>query len=152
MRLKSLIPPGRFFEYSRKDRLLLIEALCLLAFARLAILSVPFRRIAPLLGQTMAESPSKDPESDVRAERISWAVQTAARHTPWESKCLAQALAGKLMLKLRGIASTLYFGVAKEGEASLSAHAWLRCGERVLTGGPVSDRFTMIASFAEVRR
>ena len=82
-------------------------------------------------------------------DRISWSVNTASRHLPWECKCLAQALAGKAMLKRRGVASTLYLGVAKGGEAGLQAHAWLRCGPRILTGGPEMAGFTVISTFAE---
>jgi hypothetical protein len=54
-----------------------------------------------------------------------------------------------MMLKCRGVHSTLYLGVAKEGEKGLSAHAWLRSGTLVLTGGPGKERFTVISTFAE---
>lgn len=141
--------PGRFFRLSAPQRRFLAEAFCLLAFARFAILLIPFRGIAPFLGQVMAESASHDPENAGLADRISWAVQTAARHTPWQSKCLAQAMAAKMMLKRRKVCSTLYLGLAKEKGGAVSAHAWLRCGERILTGTPAHEQFTVVAHFAE---
>ena len=47
-----------------------------------------------------------------------------ARHTWWRSMCLEQALAGRWMLRRRGIPSTMYVGMAKRG-GNFIAHAWL---------------------------
>jgi hypothetical protein len=143
--------PGKFFNRTGADRRLFLEALGLLALTRFVILIVPFRRIAPFLGQVMAESPRHAPESEALARRISWAVLTAVRYTPWESKCLAQAITAKMMLKRRSIPSTLYLGLAIDAKDGLDAHAWVRCGNRILTGGPIHGQFTIIAHFAEIR-
>ncbi len=148
---KWLMAAGRFLKRPGADRRLLVEAFCLLALARFEILVAPFRRVTPFRGQIMAESPCLAPESEALAERISWAVQAAAHYTPWESKCLAQAMAAMMMLKRCGVGSTLYVGLAKDAKAGLSGHAWLRCGEKILTGGPVHEQFTVIAHFAESR-
>jgi hypothetical protein len=127
-----------------------MEATAWLGLARFALMAVPFRWIAPHLGQGILESPTiDDPDQGIRLQRISRAVVTTSRYTPWESKCLVQAIAAKMMLKCRGIHSTLYLGVAKEGEKELSAHAWLRSGTLVLTGAPGKERFTVVATFAE---
>jgi hypothetical protein len=132
------------------DRLLLIEALLWLGLARLAILALPFRWIAPHLGQHMAESaPSEAPQQASRLRRIAWAVRTASRHTPWESACLAQAVAGKRMLRRRGLQSTLYLGVTRNGDERLDAHAWLCSGDVILTGVHGKERFTIVSTFAE---
>jgi hypothetical protein len=61
---------------------------------------------------------------------------------------LVQALAAKIMLTRRGICSTLYLGAAKAGEG-LAAHAWLRSGSVIVTGGPGRERFTVISTFAD---
>jgi hypothetical protein len=53
------------------------------------------------------------------------------------------------MLRRRGAASTLYLGLAKDRETQLQAHAWLRCGERILTGQRGMAGFTVISTFAE---
>lgn len=141
--------PGKFFRRSGPDRRLFLRAFWLLGLARFAILAVPFRRIAPFLGEVTGESPERAPaESDALAKRISWAVETAARYTPWESRCLARAMAAKAMLRRRNVPGTLYLGLAKDSEEGLSAHAWVRCGERILTGGAGHERFTVIAQFA----
>jgi len=134
------------------ERFLLLEATFWLAVTRLALLTVPFRRIAPRLGTLQHESaatvPAKTRDS---ADRIGWAVRTIARRTPWESACLAQAISAKTMLRRRRIHSTLYLGVAKNKSQPMQAHAWLRCGDVILTGAAGHEQFTVLSSFAEQR-
>lgn len=126
----------------------LLEALVWLGLARLALLVLPFRRIAPWLGTQMAQTEeSATPQEEALAQEIGWAVRAAARRTPWQSACLAQAISGKAMLRRRGVASTLYLGLARGEGGALQAHAWLRCGRAVVTGGDYSD-YTVMASFA----
>jgi hypothetical protein len=140
----------KFLNLPCADRNCLIEAAFWLGCARLAIVILPFRRIAPFLGRNMAQSLEAEESANRELlDKISWAVTTASRQLPWECLCLAQALAGKAMLKRRGVTSTLYLGLAKDEEASLRAHAWLRCGNRILTGEREMAEFTIIASFAE---
>lgn len=140
----------KFLNLPCADRNCLIEAAFWLGCARLAILLLPFRRIAPFLGRNMAQSPEVEEVANRELlDRISWAVTSASRHLPWDCLCLAQALAGKAMLKRRGMTSTLYLGLAKDDDADLQAHAWLRCGNRILTGEREMAGFTIIATFAE---
>jgi hypothetical protein len=139
---------AKFLRRSRPDRRLLLEALALLCWARLLIMLVPFRRIAPRLGRPLAESPAEVAETDLRlALRIAWAVQAVARHVPFGFVCLPQAMAAKLMLHRRGVRSTLYLGLQREGESKLTAHAWLRVGDRIISGRTESAGHTAIVSF-----
>jgi hypothetical protein len=98
----------------------------------------------------MRESPDTDrPEQQAAVERVSWAVQTMSGCTPWESNCLAQAIAAKRMLQQFEIPSTLYLGVARKDSEELEAHAWLRSGTVVVTGARERVRFTVVSTFAE---
>ena len=141
---------NKFFRLPNYDRWLFLEAAFWLGIARLSLLILPFRWIAPYLGRHMAESPEgmeKNWEDFV--VRVSWAVQKASRHLPWECRCLVQAMAGKGMFKLRGIPSTLYLGMAKDGEDKFKAHAWLRSGDVLITGEQDMNLFTVVSTFAE---
>lgn len=120
-----------------------------LGLSRLMIKTVPFRRIAPMLGHTMGETPSHQSLKTDLPSQIAWAVRTASRYTPWESKCLAQALAARMMLKRRQFPTTIYLGVLKDDKAGLKAHAWIRCGERILTGAQGRQQFTVVATFGD---
>ena len=143
---------GKFLRLSSSDRLLFVEAVIWLGIARLAVLVMPFRWIAPFLGRHMAESPqTTESEQKEIAERISRVVQTVSRHMPWECKCLTQAIACKNMLKRRGLQTTLYLGVAKGGEGNLKAHAWLRSGDMIVTGARGMDQCAVVSTFAEVK-
>ena len=105
-----------------RDRWVLVEATAWLGLARMAVLTLPFKRIAPYLGARMAVAPEE--LSDKWAEdarRVGWAIRATAPHTPWRSNCLAQGIAGKAMLRRRGIPSTLYLGIAKGQETSGAA-------------------------------
>ena len=141
---------AKFTRLSWSERILLLEASLWLGIARLAIRVFPFPLIARQLGSHMAESSEADaPAHFKHLQHISWAVVAMSRRLPWECKCLVQAIAGKKMLQRRGIASTLYLGVAKKGETDLIAHAWLRCGSMTLTGARGKELFTVVSTFAE---
>jgi hypothetical protein len=128
---------------------LLPEAAACLVVARLAVWLVPFRRLAAGLGDTMAESPSTvTPAQSGTAASIGRFVQGLGERLPGMRKCLVQALAASWMLQRRRIPSTLYFGVAKDAEADLQAHAWVRVGTQVLTGARERHDFTVVATFA----
>lgn len=81
-------------------------------------------------------------------QQVAWAIRAVSRRTPWQSNCLAQAVAGQLMLRRRRIAGTLYIGVMKNGADALAAHAWLRSHEIIVTGGGQLDRYRVIACFS----
>jgi hypothetical protein len=134
---------------SGKEWRLLVEAGGLLVAARLAVWLVPFRRLAAHLGDEMAESPADDTEAQrAAAAPIGRAVRTLGRRLPWMSQCLVQAVSATWMLQRRRIPSTLYFGVAKDSNGKVTAHAWVRCGTQVLTGAKERHEFSVVATFA----
>lgn len=134
------------------DRLLLIEAWLYLGAARLALLAVPFRYIAPHLGVQIRPTAVEPPGSEAvppEARRLAGAVEIMSRHTPWESACLAQAMAGKWMLRRRGLFSRLYLGTKKEPSGELKAHAWLQSADEILIGGAGHETFVVLSAFAD---
>ncbi len=131
---------------------LLPEALILLAVMRLMVLLVPFQRIASLLGLSPAPllKPLVSPSQQLKvADSVGWAIRAMASRTPWESACLTQALAGMVMLQRRKIPALLFLGVAKSsaGPEKTAAHAWLTCGDAIITGGGDHEKYVVISSF-----
>ncbi len=141
---------GKFFKLSRADRRRFMEAALWLGIFRAAILFVPFKALAGRLGKHMAETAGTPPDAATRREMtaVARALQTMGRHLPWHSSCLVQAAAGKRMLDRRRIPATLYLGAAQEENGRLIAHAWLRSGDVILTGGAAKDRYTVVSTFA----
>ena len=140
----------KFRQLSWTERWLLVEAALWLTVVRLILHLVPFRRLAPHLGDVNQESPmAVAPQVSQTAVQVGWAVRAVARRTPWESACLAQASSAKFMLRRRHVQSTLYLGLARDDSQALQAHAWLRCGSEILTGKRGHQRYSVISTFAE---
>jgi len=139
----------QFLALPGSRRRLFIEAVLALAVARLLIVMLPFRRYAHRLGLHQGETPGTPLDAGRAgvARRVGWAIALAVRHTPWNSVCLPQAMAGKWMLQRRSIPCTLYLGVAKSVEG-MAAHAWLRAGDFIVIGRRGMKRFTVVSSFA----
>lgn len=131
---------------------MLAGTFCLLALVRFALLTMPFRYIATGLGDHMAKSPEEDPGKKEYIGRISWAIEVLSSRTPWESKCLVQAITAKILLRRQLLPNTLYLGVAKDGSDKMVAHAWTRTGGRIVTGGNRLEAYTVVATFADFGR
>jgi hypothetical protein len=130
-------------------KLLYLEAYLLLGWARV-LKCVPFSILSHTLGEEMAETSFDDNESDQKVKRqISQAIHLMSRYTFWESKCLVKAIAGLKMLERRKIESTLYLGTARDISGKMIAHAWLRSGNKFITGSEEMERFTVVGKFAK---
>lgn len=147
--MKSAARAAAMLRASRGRRLLLLEATICLGMARAMVLLLPFRRLAPALGRPNLETGADcdDRERDAVA-RIGWALRRLSPRLPWTCNCLAQAIAARWMLKRRGVGSTLYLGVRKDGSL-LAAHAWLRVGRLIVTGGEARAGFTTVSFYGD---
>jgi hypothetical protein len=142
----------KFLKLSWADRFLFLDAFIRLGFTRAVLLLVPFNYIVPYLGRQTLDLPDDPDQSDRLpewVERVVWAVETAARLTPWESACLAQAITGKFLLKQRGLETHLFLGMKKDAEGNLFAHAWLKAGNVILIGANGHETFTVLSVFME---
>lgn len=137
-----------FLRRRSRDRRLFLEALVALLRAKWEVHLVPFHRLAPQLGRAQRETPAAiTPTDRATAVAVSWAVQAVARHVPLGFVCLPQAIAAQRMLRRRGVATTLYLGVAAEhaDRLGLRAHAWLRAGDKLVTGEHEAARHRALA-------
>jgi hypothetical protein len=149
----------RTFASARKlgwrRRALIAEAVGWLLTLRLALVVVPFPRLARRLG---AFVPPADPRVAAAgaattaaaarlAREIGWAVTRGAAHAPFKAACLPQAMAARIMLQRRGVTSAVHFGAAKGEGAALAAHAWLDAAGVNVTGYPLAANLAEIACF-----
>jgi hypothetical protein len=70
-----------------------------------------------------------------------------SRHLPWHSSCLVCAIAGRMMLRRRGMPSLLLLGARSDPEAELAAHAWLQCGGVDVVGADIAPEYAPIVAF-----
>jgi hypothetical protein len=132
------------------DLLLVAEAMVLLAFFRICLAVMPVRRIIRAITHGGAEdaggktiSHGESASVDFR-RRVRWAVSAVARHSVVEFVCFPQALAGYMMLRWRGVPSTIVYGVTRSAEGELMAHTWLTVGDRIVLGGEAAADFMPI--------
>ncbi|MCL2541509.1 MAG: lasso peptide biosynthesis B2 protein [Nocardioidaceae bacterium] len=130
-----------------RRRLRVLEALTLVALARLLRRRVPMRRWSFLLGATgpaLAGTSGELPPVGVEA-RVARAVGSAARRTG--ANCLEQAVAASLMLRVRRRPGAVVIGLDRTDPAGVP-HAWLVGGSgAVLTGGETMGDFRAVSQF-----
>ena len=137
----------RFLQLESEDKCVLLSAVGRLFVARVQLAITPFDQLAyKLSSETNGDGEVADPDW---LQRVSFAIRAAANNVPWRSDCFPQAIAARAMLKSRGYASTIHLGVEKAGEGELAAHAWLTCGETVVTGEEEADRYVEIHRLGE---
>jgi len=145
----------RFGQVDNRRRAYLAEAVTCLLAARLALIFIPFPRLARHLGSFVPPADARAAQAAIEtapdqarlAEDIGWAVTRAARYVPFKAVCLPQAMAARVMLKRRGVQSVMHFGAAKGTDKPLDAHAWLDAAGVKVTGYPVAENFAEIACF-----
>ena len=131
------------------DYLFFYEAWIFLHISKAIILFFPFKKIAAKIGVSQVET-TKDSLTDNQLLLVIISLQRAVKYAIHRSKCYDQALAAKFMLNRRQLPSTLYFGLSKE-DNQLSAHAWVRCGDRIVIGKRGFEKYTPVAWFGTVK-
>lgn len=123
----------------------------------------PFARLAARLGPALpanawaAEAHAETLQGSRRqqAADVAWAVGQWTRRWPRPPTCLMQALAARRLLENRGLPSQLVFGVragSANGADGVGAHAWLCCGDMVLTGAGEAAQHQPIALYLSPAR
>lgn len=115
----------KFIKLDKNRRLILIEATITLFLTKLLIILLPLNKLKNI----HFSSRSKSISNRNQICEIKWALANANRLSFWKNKCLVQSIAGRWMLHRRGIPSSLHFGVKKDKQQKLSAHAWLTVGD-----------------------
>jgi hypothetical protein len=114
----------------------------LIATWELARANVAFRRTPsgelPLLANDAGQNQALSAPQQSLLERVAYAVPIMGLRVPWRADCVVQALAARRWLARGGIVSSLCIGVRND-EQGFHAHAWLKVGDRIVTGGDISN-------------
>lgn len=126
---------ARVRRTSAHEWLLMAEAFLLVLRIRVALWIHPFKRVqAAYTARGERSEGNCDRCLDVStAKAVGVAVRRSSRLVPGAT-CLPQALATHVMLARRGVPNALRFGVAREANGGLQAHAWIEVGEVVVAG------------------
>ena len=140
-RLMWLVP-------NRRNRLI-AEAVMELSFVRVLRMWFSFARLSRDFGSPDAESQLEiESKNQKIAKDVGAAIGAAVRNLPFTCNCLTQAICALRMLKRRGLSCTIYFGVTSGDFRIKEAHAWIRCGEQIITGGGGLERYPIIFRFS----
>jgi hypothetical protein len=132
---------SKFLRLSSAEKTLLVKVWILLGIIRLCLSVFRFpilRKVLKGISPLVARGDKKF--TDDQLVRI---VGIASRYVP-KATCLAQALTVQHFLKQSGRQASLHIGVNGVGGGHLNAHAWVKSGGKVITGGPNSGDFTSL--------
>lgn len=136
-----------FLRMPMKQKLLIPQILVLMAYYRFRVHHRPFSELAPKIGKLGCETPVE------ASPRNAWLVhelmESMFRKLKWKDSCLVRALTAKKLLNRMGERCTLYMGVRKVDNKPMEAHAWLRCGKLIVTGGEFKESYTVTAIFGD---
>jgi hypothetical protein len=114
----------RFFRLSQHERSLLLIALGGLPLVTAGVYVFGYKRMGTLLAGPETRSMRASVSRRDEAVRIAAAVRRAARYGLLRGTCLSRSLLLLSMLKRRGIAAEIRFGV-RPGNTAMEAHAWV---------------------------
>lgn len=135
----------KFLRLPNIEKLLFVKALTISLLVKIVVKIFPLRWYRKYLQSEGL--PAMLPENEDTIIKITRAVHRCSRYAPWPTRCLVDAITAKILLRQKGIGSTLFLGVNKES-SNLSAHAWLMCGEKFITGRKGHQKFVVVSSFA----
>ena len=141
----------RFAARDPFERLWFAPAWIGLGLAGLAIRMLSFRRIGPWLGRycgTAGPSLATSSTGRSRALQIRRTVQLAVRYAPWRADCYPQAIVARALLGLYRLPSCVSMGLKRDpATGEPQAHAWVRSGSTIVTGGDGARDYKVVAVF-----
>ncbi len=124
----------------------LLRAAAELARARLALTRITPRKVQDLNQSAACVGlPSTPPDEAQTARCIAFVIPRVAALLPWRADCLIQAIAAQRWLRRQGVTSQIVIGTKRGDDGEFLAHAWLKLGDRIITGGDVSSYVTLLA-------
>ena len=122
----------------------------LLGLGRLLVLTLPFRRLAPLLGgrHDAPWSPLIQPEQLAQLRAVRQLISITSQYCPWQANCFAQAITARIWLGWYNLPYVLFFGVARDPSQQLKAHAWVMSGPIAVSGGNSFQQFTVVGCYS----
>jgi hypothetical protein len=138
----------KFFALPQTRRQMLVEAAVRLVFAWSCLRIVPFQRIVERLRPARRPAAAFGPQA---VREIRWAVETAARVLPLDLACLPQGLAACWMLRARGGAPLLHYGVAATEGGGFESHVWVEVDGLPVVGHRAAEGFSLLTTFPTAR-
>jgi len=127
---------NRFMRLAEDDRWLVLETTYFLLCAKLATFTTSTRTLLAL-GTVDVSSGAPDSRTATLPPEIAPAIHAldkSSRRLTF-ANCLTRALALRMLLARRNIATELHIGARKDEKGGFAAHAWLTYNGTILVGG-----------------
>ena len=134
----------------RRSGWLRVEASVLVLAARIAVAVLPHPRLVQVLERPVRRREPAGRHRDDLRDEVALAVRWTVDRVPG-AVCLPRAIAAQAMLRRRGIATTLHFGVPAASSADRALHAWLTDGAIGITGARTSAAYRSVVSYGSPR-
>ncbi|WP_461129493.1 lasso peptide biosynthesis B2 protein [Spirosoma aerophilum] len=121
---------SKFLALPYKDQWLLVYVTVVLTVYKCLLRMFPFNQF---IHPTHTGIGQKKVSSEIKRNRVVWAIQLISSRTPFGCTCLVQALAAKWLLK-HDPDVRVHIGVHKSDTQGFSAHAWVSCNEKTILG------------------
>lgn len=123
-----------FINLSLLEKLYFFRSGYLIIFIHILFVFAPYRRVHRYITKKKLSNVNYGDRKKTFYKRlIIDSINRASRYIPF-STCLSRALTGLYLLKKYGIESKLQFGVLKDTDKKVQAHAWLENEDRVIIG------------------
>ncbi len=134
-----------FIKLPGKEKKTVIEVVFLLLYGRILLL-LPYKYMKQYFGNY--NEVNSDSSLNLRElRRISRLIQKVGNLMPWKCTCLVNAITAKIMLRRRNIPATIFFGMAKDNDKKIAAHAWVKCGDIYVTGEHTEFEYKAVGHF-----
>ena len=139
----------KYFSIDKTERKILNRTFFWLIYAFVLVRIVPLRWFSHLLGEFESVVAIDLNENQLLViNKIKKNLRRLKKHLPWKVKCFEEAIAIKKVLQKFNINSTLYLGVDKKNKKELIAHAWLKCGKKIVTGERGYEKYTIVGFYS----
>jgi hypothetical protein len=121
----------KFLQLEPWEQVTMLQAATIQIVVRVALGLMPFYMILNILQKIRMVV--KHDTMQKQPWVYAWAIRATSPYVPG-SRCLCQALAGQVLLALKGFSTELRIGVQKSDSSGLKAHAWLERQGMILIG------------------
>jgi hypothetical protein len=95
------------------------------------------------------KNPKTNTYKPSETNRVKHSLRRVKAYAFWPTTCYTEAIAARIILKRKGIQSQIYFGVRKDDNKKMLAHAWTKVKDDIITGNGKLDLFKVIYIFDE---
>lgn len=138
----------KYINLKKTEREILNRTFFWLVYATVLARLIPLRWFNHLLGEFRKEEFTELGSIQIEIiQLLKKNLRRWKRNFPWKIKCFEEAIAAKKVLEKYKIKTTLFLGVDKNDKKELTAHAWTKAGNTVITGEKGFERFVVVGFY-----